>query len=209
MTTLPTDTRDTAAALDTPGRAEAPAVAHARALLRELGLPCDTESTRRTPERFAAALAEMTSGLRLDPERHLKVRFPAESGRQGVIAAVDVPFVAMCEHHILPFSGRATVAYLPQPGAPIVGLSKLARLVQELARRPQVQERLGEQTVAALDTHLSPRGAACLIRSEHACMTLRGAQAHGAAMVTSHLSGEFATDPALRAELTALAPPAR
>ncbi|WP_017594450.1 GTP cyclohydrolase I [Nocardiopsis potens] len=184
------------------------AVEHARAMLAELGLACDTESTRRTPERFVAALADMTRGLRLDPDRHLGVRFPPESASQGVIAAVDVPFVALCEHHLLPFPGRATVAYLPAPGAPIVGLSKLARLLREYAARPQVQERLGEQTVAALDRILSPAGAACLIRSEHACMTLRGAEAHGAAMVTTHLTGVFDTDPVLRAEIHRLAPSA-
>ncbi|MFW5415829.1 GTP cyclohydrolase I [Nocardiopsis sp. CNT-189] len=177
-------------------------------MLAELGLACDTESTRRTPERFVAALADMTRGLRLDPDRHLGVRFPPESASQGVIAAVDVPFVALCEHHLLPFPGRATVAYLPAPGAPIVGLSKLARLLREYAARPQVQERLGEQTVAALDRGLSPAGAACLIRSEHACMTLRGAEAHGAAMVTTHLTGVFDTDPVLRAEIHRLAPSA-
>lgn len=182
------------------------AAAHARAMFTALGIDCENASTQRTPDRFVRALAEMTSGLRLDPTRHLRVQFPPESMNQGIIAAVDIPFVALCEHHVLPFLGRATVAYLPAPGGMIVGLSKLARVVQEYAARPQVQERLGEQVVDALTTELNALGAACLIRSEHACLTLRGAEAHGAVMVTTHLSGDFTTDAGLRAQVLALAP---
>jgi GTP cyclohydrolase I len=182
------------------------AAAHARAMFSVLGIDCDTASTERTPDRFVKALAEMTAGLHLDPTRHLRVQFPPESVNQGIIAAVDIPFVALCEHHVLPFLGRATVAYLPAPGGRIVGLSKLARVVQEYGARPQVQERLGEQVVAALSNHLAARGAACLIRSDHACLTLRGAEAHGAVMVTTHLSGEFTTDSGLRAQVLELAP---
>lgn len=186
--------------------AVAEAAEHARAMFSALGIPCDTASTERTPLRFVRALAEMTSGLRLDPARHLRVQFPPESVNQGVIAAVDVPFVALCEHHVLPFLGRATVAYLPSPGGQIVGLSKLARVVQEYAARPQVQERLGEQVAEALMNNLAASGAACLIRSEHACLTLRGAEAHGAVMVTSHLAGDFITDVGLRTQVMGLAP---
>ncbi|MET9626822.1 GTP cyclohydrolase I [Lentzea sp. NPDC006480] len=182
------------------------AAEHARAMFTALGIPCDTTSTERTPLRFVSALAELTSGLHLDPTRHLRVQFPPESVNQGVIAAVDVPFVALCEHHVLPFLGRATVAYLPAPGGQIVGLSKLARVIQEFAARPQVQERLGEQVVEALMGHLAASGAACLIRSEHACLTMRGAEAHGAVMVTSHLAGDFTTDAALRTQVMGLAP---
>lgn len=184
----------------------AEAAEHARAMFTALGIPCDTTSTERTPLRFVRALAELTSGLHLDPTRHLRVQFPPESVNQGVIAAVDVPFVALCEHHVLPFLGRATVAYLPSPGGQIVGLSKLARVIQEFAARPQVQERLGEQVVEALMAHLTASAAACLIRSEHACLTMRGAEAHGAVMVTSHLAGDFTTDVALRTQVMGLAP---
>ncbi|MFB8235513.1 GTP cyclohydrolase I [Kitasatospora purpeofusca] len=182
------------------------ATQHAAGLLAALGISCDSESTADTPRRMATALAELTAGVHRDPVRHLEVTFPSETDRPGIIAAVDVPFVALCEHHVLPFPGRATVAYLPKPGARIVGLSKLARLAQEYAARPQVQERLGEQVVQALVDNLKVEGAACLIRSQHACMTLRGARAHDAAMVTSHLVGMFREDPALRAEVLALAP---
>ncbi|MFJ2866859.1 GTP cyclohydrolase I [Kitasatospora sp. NPDC087314] len=183
------------------------AAVHAAGLLTALGIPCDTESTAATPRRLAKALAELTAGMRLDPARHLAVTFPPEGERAGLIAAVDVPFDALCEHHMLPFHGRATVAYLPAPGARIVGLSKLARLLQEFAARPQVQERLGQQVVDALGAHLDIQGAACLIRSQHACMTARGARAHGAAMVTSHLTGALHADLARRAEALALVPP--
>ncbi|WP_416875893.1 GTP cyclohydrolase I [Kitasatospora sp. SC0581] len=183
------------------------AAEHAAGLLAALGIPCDTESTAATPRRMAKALAELTAGVRLDPARYLAVTFPPEGERAGLIAAVDVPFTALCEHHVLPFTGRATVAYLPTPGARIVGLSKLARLVQEFAARPQVQERLGQQVVDALGAHLDIQGAACLIRSQHACMTLRGARAHGAAMVTTHLTGALHADLARRAEVLALVPP--
>ncbi|WP_371517653.1 GTP cyclohydrolase I [Kitasatospora sp. NBC_01300] len=182
------------------------ATEHAAGLLAALGIPCDTESTAATPRRMAKALAELTAGVRLDPARHLAVTFPSEGERAGLIAAVGVPFVAMCEHHVLPFPGHATVAYLPTPGARIVGLSKLARLVQEFAARPQVQERLGRQVVDALGAYLDIQGAACLIRSQHACMTLRGARAHGAAMVTTHLTGALHADPARRSEVLALMP---
>ncbi|WP_017589956.1 GTP cyclohydrolase I [Nocardiopsis ganjiahuensis] len=185
---------------------EASAVGHARAMLVALGIRCDTDSMHRTPERYVRAIAEMTHGMRLDPARHLEVQFRPESANQGVIAAVNVPFVALCEHHLLPFPGRATVAYLPSPGAPIVGLSKLARVLQEYAARPQVQERIGEQTVAALVKRLDVRGSACLIRSRHACMTLRGVEAHGASMLTTHLAGELESDPALRAQVLSYTP---
>ncbi|MEV8095204.1 GTP cyclohydrolase I [Kitasatospora sp. NPDC085879] len=195
MTTTLPDGIDLAAATD-----------HAAGLLAALGIPCDSESTTDTPRRMAKALAELTSGVHLDPARHLKVTFPPEDERPGIIAAVHVPFVALCEHHVLPFPGRATVAYLPKPGAQIVGLSKLARLAQEYAARPQVQERLGRQVVEALDAHLDVQGAACLIRSQHACMTLRGARAHDAAMVTTHLTGVLDTDLARHAEVLALMP---
>ncbi|MCC9309112.1 GTP cyclohydrolase I [Kitasatospora sp. RB6PN24] len=182
------------------------AATHASGLLAALGIPCDSPSTADTPRRLAKALAELTAGVHTDPTRHLAVTFPPEADRPGLIAAVDVPITALCEHHVLPFTGRATVAYLPKPGARIVGLSKLARLAQEYAARPQVQERLGRQVVDALTTHMDVDGAACLIRSQHACMALRGARAHGAAMVTTHLAGLLDTDPVARSEVLTLLP---
>jgi len=110
-----------------------------------------------------------------------------------------------CEHHLLPFTGTATIGYLPEPGARIVGLSKLARVTQEYAARPQVQERLGDQIVTAITSNLDTLGAGCVLRAVHTCMTLRGARAAGAAMVTSHLTGRFRTDKAARDEFMVLA----
>jgi len=110
-----------------------------------------------------------------------------------------------CEHHLLPFTGTATIGYLPEPGARIVGLSKLARVTQEYAARPQVQERLGDQIVTAITSNLDTLGAGCILRAVHTCMTLRGARAAGAAMVTSHLTGRFRTDKAARDEFMILA----
>ena len=110
-----------------------------------------------------------------------------------------------CEHHLLPFTGTATIGYLPEPGARIVGLSKLARVTQEYAARPQVQERLGDQIVTAITSNLDTLGAGCVLRAVHTCMTLRGARAAGAEMVTSHLTGRFRTDKAARDEFMVLA----
>jgi GTP cyclohydrolase I len=176
------------------------AVQAARFLLASLGMSCADESTRDTPSRFVEALRELTQGSWLDPARHLKVTFPAV-GQPTMIAAVRVPFTSVCEHHVLPFTGHATVAYLPEPGARIVGISKLARVVQEYAARPQMQERIGEQVVQALTSSLDVQGAACLLRATHACMSLRGVAAPGVEIMTDHVHGAFQTDPQLRAQL--------
>ena len=198
MTTAPATHSDHA-----PGVEEA--TGHARAMLAALGLVDGSEDTTDTPARFVKALAEMTAGAHLDPTRHLRVTFPAKSANPGMILVPDVRFTSVCEHHLLPFVGTACVGYIPAAGARIVGLSKLARVVQEYAARPQVQERLGEQVVDAITSTLDTVGAACLIRSEHSCMTLRGAKASGAYMVTSHLSGAFYDNPTVRAEFLTLA----
>jgi len=182
-----------------------PATKYARAMLDELGIDCHSDSTEATPARFVKALLELTYGLHVDPTRHLRVTFEPASDDPGMIIARDVPFVSVCEHHLLLFTGTATVAYLPKPGARIVGLSKLARVAQEYGARPQVQERLGDQIVSALTDHLDTLGAACIIRSAHSCMTCRGARATGAAMVTSHLRGVFREKHEARAELMMLA----
>lgn len=184
----------------------AEAQAHARAMLTALGLVDDLdESTRDTPDRMVRALVEMTAGRYVDPTALLARTFPPEGADGGMIVVPGVRFVSVCEHHLLPFTGTATVGYIPNPGARIVGLSKLARVVQGYAARPQVQERLGLQIVQALADYLDTAGAACVIRSQHTCMTLRGAKAQGADMVTSHLRGVFKDDPTVRAEFLALA----
>lgn len=180
-----------------------PATSHARAMLAALGIDCASDDTADTPARLVGALAELTWGMELDPARHLAVDFTAPSGDPPMVIVTGVPLVSICEHHLLPFTGTATVAYLPT--GRIAGVSKLARVAQEFAARPQVQERLGDQITAALDKHLATRGSACQIRAVHMCMTLRGARATGAEMITSHLTGVFRDDKAARAEFLTLA----
>lgn len=177
---------------------------HTRALLTLLGVPV-TAHTMDTPERWARSLMEMTNGLRTDPALLLERTFPPESDDPGMIVVPGVPFTSLCEHHMLPFSGMATVGYLPKASAPIVGLSKLARVVQGYAARPQVQERLGAQVVEAITAKLLCDGAGCVIRSAHTCMTNRGVRAQGATMITSHLVGRFRDDPQVRAEFLSFA----
>lgn len=180
-----------------------PATLHAARMLAALGIDVTGEDTQATPARFVGALAELTAGAALDPARHLTVTFPPPSPDPPMVVVPGIPITSVCEHHLLPFTGTATVAYLP--AARIVGLSKLARVAQELAARPQVQERLGDQITECLTKNLGTLGAACLIRAVHTCMTLRGARAAGASMVTSHLTGRFRDDPAVRAEFLHLA----
>lgn len=180
------------------------AVAHARAMLRALGMPFDDDGTEETPGRFVRALAELTAGTRLNPDRHFARTFPPPSNQPGMIIVPGVAFTSICEHHLLAFTGTAAVGYVPAPGARVVGLSKLARIVQEYAARPQMQERLGDQIVEAIVSNLETEGAACVISSVHSCMTLRGARAVGAAMVTSHLRGSFRQDRAMRDEFLEL-----
>ncbi|AQZ62363.1 GTP cyclohydrolase I type 1 [[Actinomadura] parvosata subsp. kistnae] len=127
---------------------------HARRMMAALGFPLHEPGMVGTPARLVNALRELTGGLREDPGRHLEVTFPPESNDPGLIAVTNVPFISLCEHHLLPFTGAMTVAYVPAPGAPIVGLSKLARMAQGFAAMPQVQEHLGEQIAETLHTKL-------------------------------------------------------
>lgn len=183
-----------------------PTVQAAVNLLYLLGVDLDEPGMGRTPLRMVQALAELTEGLRVpfDVVGCLARQFEPSSGEPHLILCCDVPFTSLCEHHILPFTGRATVGYLPAPGAKVAGISKLARLVQGLAQRPTMQERLGQQVTDALHDNLDVQGAGCLIDASHTCMTLRGPKATPAHMVTSHLTGVF-RDPTVRSEFLALA----
>lgn len=176
----------------------------ATAMLRALGLT-ETASTKDTPRRLAKAFAEMTTGLHTDPSQWLTRTFPPEADDPGMITVPGVRFSSLCEHHMLPFTGTATVSYIPRRGAEIVGLSKLARMVHGYAARPQVQERLGNDIVSAIMHRLDPVGAGAIIYSVHTCMTARGARADGAGMLTSHLAGSYRDDAQVRAEFLALA----
>jgi GTP cyclohydrolase I len=151
----------------------------------------------RTPRRLAEAFAEL-----LTPEEFDFTTFPNTERYGELVRVRDIPLQSLCAHHLLPFVGRAHVAYLP--GERIVGLSKLARLVDHFARRPQTQERLTTQVAAALEERLEPRGVGVVMEAEHQCMTLRGARAPGTTTTTSSLRGHLREDPAARAELMAL-----
>lgn len=169
-----------------------------REILLAVGENPDRDGLLDTPKRVAKAYAELFSGLRDDPARHLARVFDEESS--GIVVLRDIEFHSMCEHHLLPFVGKAHVAYLPS-GGKVVGLSKLARTVEVFARRPQVQERLTHQIADALMNHLQPAGVAVVIESEHFCMKMRGIHKQGASMITSTLRGEFKTDSILRREV--------
>jgi GTP cyclohydrolase I len=168
-----------------------------RALLVALGQDLTSESLVETPERVAAAYAELLAA----PDFDLKT-FPNDEGYDELVLARDIPFSSLCEHHLLPFVGVAHVAYMP--GERILGLSKLARVVDLFARRLQVQERLTTQVAAWLQDNVHPRGVGVVIEAEHMCMTIRGVRAHGAKTVTSALHGALRNDPRTRSEFLTL-----
>jgi GTP cyclohydrolase I len=184
-----------------PARVDVPRIEKAiRELLLAVGEDPDREGLLKTPNRVARSYAELMAGLQDDPRRHLKTVF--NERYDEIVLLRDIEFHSLCEHHLLPFTGRAHVAYLPD--GKVVGLSKLARLVEGYARRPQVQERLTTQIADALMEALNPIGAACVIEATHTCMTIRGAKKHGSTMVTSALRGIFKENPSSRAEVLSL-----
>jgi GTP cyclohydrolase I len=171
-----------------------------REILLAVGENPDREGLLKTPNRVARAYAELMAGLKVDPREHLKTVFHEQYDE--VVLLRNIEFHSLCEHHLLPFTGRAHVAYLPD--GKVVGLSKLARLVEGYARRPQVQERLTTQIADALMEELNPIGAACVIEATHTCMTIRGAKKPGSTMVTSALRGIFKENPSSRNEILTL-----
>jgi|TARA_B100001079_G_scaffold18181_2_gene14463 GTP cyclohydrolase I len=166
-------------------------------ILEAIGEDPQREGLQRTPERVANMYAEVFAGLREDPDHHLEVQFEAEHDEMVMVR--DIPFYSMCEHHLLPFVGKAHVAYVPGEAGKITGLSKLARLVEAYARRPQVQERLTSQVANKLMDVLDPRGALVVVEAEHHCMSMRGVQKPGTLTITSAVRGIFLSD-ATRAE---------
>jgi len=163
-------------------------------LLVALGQDPESEHLRDTPRRVAAAYAELLTPLQFNP-----TTFPNDEGYNGLVLAKAIPFNSLCEHHLLPFSGFAHVGYLP--GDRILGLSKLARVVQLFARRLQVQERLTKQIADWIEQHLEPQGVGVVLEAEHTCMSLRGVRATGSRTVTSTLYGALRDDPRSRQEL--------
>jgi len=183
--------------IDTPMDLERIAKA-VREILEAIGEDPERDGLRDTPERVARMYAEICSGLHEDADTHLAVTF--EAGHDEMVMVRDIPLQSVCEHHIIPFIGRAHVAYIPGRDGRITGLSKLARLVDAYAKRPQVQERLTAQVADEIDRTLDPRGVMVVMEAEHLCMTMRGVRKPGSTTVTSAVRGLFRTSVATREE---------
>jgi GTP cyclohydrolase I len=176
-----------------------------REILLAIGEDPDRDGLLRTPHRVAEMYAEIFSGLHEDPSRHLVVTF--EANHDEMVLVRDIALYSMCEHHLAPFHGRAHVAYIPGDDGRITGLSKLARLVDGFAKRPQVQERLTTQIADAIVDVLQPRGAFVMIEAEHLCMSMRGVRKPGTLTLTSAVRGLFKDSAATRAEVMSLIGP--
>ncbi len=172
-----------------------------RDILEAIGEDPDREGLKETPNRVARMYEEVFSGLSEDAHAHLKLF--NEPGNDEMVVVRDIPLYSMCEHHLLPFVGKAHIAYIPEDGR-IIGLSKLARIVNVYAKRPQVQERLTTQIADFLYDELGAKSVAVIIEAEHLCMTMRGAKAAGAVTQTSALRGAARSDARTRSEVMAL-----
>lgn len=169
-----------------------------REILAAIGEDPNRDGLLDTPGRVARMYAEICEGLHEDPASHLTRQFEAD--HDEMILVRDIPLYSLCEHHLIPFSGKAHVGYIPNKDGCITGLSKLARVVEGYARMPQVQERLTTQIADAIETALDPRGVLVVVEAEHLCMSMRGIRKPGANTVTSAVRGLFRTDIATRAE---------
>ena len=163
-----------------------------RTLLRWAGDDPTREGLLDTPKRVVKAYEELFKGYGENPDEVLDRVFREVDGYDDMVLVRDIPFYSHCEHHMVPFVGKAHIAYLPHDG--VVGLSKLARLVEVYSRRLQTQENLTIQIIDAINEHLNPRGAAVMMEAEHMCMSMRGVRAHGAATITHRFTGVFAED---------------
>lgn len=171
-----------------------------RVILKAVGEDPNRAGLKDTPRRVAKMYAEMFAGLHNDPSRHLAVTFPEKYDEMVLVR--DIGFTSMCEHHLLPFSGIAHVAYIP--GGRVAGLSKLARVVEDISRRPQVQERMTHQIAEIVEKELESTGVAVVVQAEHSCMSIRGVRKPGSTTVTSALRGIFKSNQSSRAEVFAL-----
>lgn len=169
-----------------------------RELLAAIGEDPDREGLLGTPDRVARACEEIFGGMQEDPSTHLLRQF-SEPGNENMVIVKDIPFSSMCEHHLLPFTGKAHICYLPRDGR-ITGLSKLARCVVGYAHRPQVQERLTQQVADAIVDRLDPLGVLVVLEATHTCMTMRGIRSAGSLTVTSAVRGWFKNDLKAREE---------
>ncbi len=173
-----------------------------REILEAIGEDPDRDGLVRTPARIAHMYEEIFAGLSEDPSHHLTVTF--EANHDEMVMVRDIPVHSMCEHHLVPFAGRAHVAYIPGQDGRITGLSKIARLVDGFAKRPQVQERLTTQIADALVDTLDPAGVLVMIEAEHFCMSMRGVKKPGSLTITSAVRGMFKSNAATRAEAMSL-----
>ncbi|MGH9275586.1 MAG: GTP cyclohydrolase I FolE [Acidimicrobiales bacterium] len=183
--------------LDTPMDLDRIAKA-VREILEAIGEDPDRDGLIDTPDRVARMFAEIASGLHDDPAEHLTVTF--EASHDEMVMVRDIPLYSICEHHLIPFIGKAHVAYIPGHDGQITGLSKIARLVDGYSRRPQVQEKLTVQIADAIESTLEPRGVMVVIEAEHLCMSMRGIQKSGSTTVTSAVRGLFRQNIATREE---------
>jgi GTP cyclohydrolase I len=171
-------------------------------ILYAIGEDPEREGLVDTPKRLAKMYEEIFSGLHEDPEKQLEIYFQDEKYEELVLVK-DIPFYSMCEHHLVPFFGKAHVAYLPKHGK-LTGLSKLARVVETVAKRPQLQERITATVADTLMKKLEPYGVIVVIEAEHMCMTMRGVKKPGSKTITSAVRGLFKTDPKARAEVMSM-----
>ncbi|MDE6551323.1 MAG: GTP cyclohydrolase I FolE [Clostridia bacterium] len=171
-----------------------------KALLEAIGEDVDREGLRDTPDRVARMYAELTLGMDEDAGKHLQVTFNSDS--DGLVLEKDITFYSTCEHHLMPFMGKAHIAYLPS--GKVAGLSKLARTVEVYARRLQIQEQLTSQIADAVDNYLLPRGVMVVMEAEHTCMTARGIKKAGSKTLTYACRGEFVDNAQLRSDVFAL-----
>ncbi len=173
-----------------------------RLILEGIGEDPDREGLLDTPARVARMYEEVFAGLTEDPARHFEVTF--DEHHEEMVLVKDIPFYSMCEHHLVPFFGKAHVAYIPASDGRICGLSKLARLVEAFAKRPQVQERLTSQIADTLIEQLDPQGVIVVLEAEHMCMSMRGVKKPGSQTVTSAVRGVFEKSAPTRAEALSL-----
>lgn len=173
-----------------------------REILYAIGEDPDREGLIGTPDRIARMYEEIFSGINEDPGKHLEVYFQ-EDTHEELVLVKDIPFYSVCEHHLVPFFGKAHVAYIPRNGK-LTGLSKLARVVDTIAKRPQLQERLTSTIADTIMEKLDPLGVVVVVEAEHMCMTMRGIKKPGSKTITSGVRGIFKTDPRTRAEAMSL-----
>ena len=173
-----------------------------REIILAIGEDPDREGLQDTPARVARMYEEVFAGLKKDPKKHMEVTF-SEEKHDELVLVKDIPFYSMCEHHFLPFIGKAHVGYIPNDGN-VVGLSKLARVVQDFAKRPQLQERITSKVADIIIDTINPQGVIVVIEAEHLCMSMRGVKKPGSKTVTSAVRGIFKSKSKSRAEVMSL-----